>query len=98
MKIEKNGSMVNVFVSGKLDAISAPELEAEASKYITSDVDRIVLDLKDSIYISSAGLRVILGFEKKMENAGGILLIRNTPDLVMEVFVETGLTDILTLE
>lgn len=98
MKIEKNGTTMTVFVSGKLDAMSAPALEAEASKCLTSDVDRIVLDLKDSIYISSAGLRVILGFEKKMENAGGNLTIRNTPDFVMEVFVETGLTDILTLE
>lgn len=98
MKVEKNGSTMNVIISGKLDALSAPALEAEASKYLTSDVDRIVIDLKDSIYISSAGLRVILGFEKKMENAGGSLTICNTPDLVMEVFVETGLTDILTLE
>lgn len=98
MKVEKNGSTMNVIISGKLDALSAPALEAEATKYLTSDVDRIVIDLKDSIYISSAGLRVILGFEKKMENAGGSLTICNTPDLVMEVFVETGLTDILTLE
>lgn len=98
MKIEKNGTTMTVFVSGKLDAMSAPALEAEASKCLTSDVNRIVLDLGDSIYISSAGLRVILGFEKKMENAGGSLTIRNTPDLVMEVFVETGLTDILTME
>lgn len=97
MKIEKNGTMMTVFVSGKLDAMSSPELEAESSKYI-SGVDKVVLDLKDAIYISSAGLRVILGFEKKMEKVGGSLTIRNVPDLVMEVFVETGLTDILTLE
>ncbi|MGN1045263.1 MAG: STAS domain-containing protein [Candidatus Methanomethylophilaceae archaeon] len=98
MAIAKNGNKIEATVVGKLDTATSPAFEAEMAKYLDDNTDEIVLDLKDSIYISSAGLRVILALEKKMENVDGSLRIINVPDLIMEVFTETGLSDILALE
>lgn len=98
MTIIKNGSSMVIEVKGKLDTTTSPQLEAEIAKQLDDDVRSITLDLKDSIYISSAGLRVILTLEKKMEAVGGSLKIVNVSDFIMEVFTETGLSDILTLE
>lgn len=98
MSITKNGNSISIAVEGKLDTTTSPGFEAEVARYLDDDTREIVLDLKDSIYVSSAGLRVILALEKKMEAVDGTLRIVNVPGLIMEVFTETGLSDILTLE
>lgn len=98
MSITKNGNSISIAVEGKLDTTTSPGFEAVVARYLDDDTREIVLDLKDSIYVSSAGLRVILALEKKMEAVDGTLRIVNVPDLIMEVFTETGLSDILTLE
>lgn len=98
MEIKKEGNKVTAFIVGKLDRSTSPGFSDDMEKIVDESVDEIVIDLKDAIYISSAGLRIILALEKKMENSDGNLTIRNMPDMIMEVFVETGLSDILTLE
>ena len=98
MEITKNGTTVNAKVEGKLDRTSSPDFEAEVVKIMTDDVRTIIIDLEKAIYISSAGLRVILSLEKKMRKVGGKLIIKNVPPLIMDVFTETGLSEILTME
>jgi len=93
---EKNGSSLTVFVSGRVDTATAPELE----KYIdenTEGVTELILDLKDMSYTSSAGLRVILKAQKKM-NAQGSMTVKNVQNTVMEIFDMTGFSDILNIE
>ena len=96
--IEKNGDTVTAKIEGKLDRTSSPEFEKKMGEVLTDDVRNIVIDLSSCIYISSAGLRVILALEKKMSKVGGKLSIKNIPELIMEVFTETGLDEILTLD
>jgi len=98
MKMEKNGTGIRAVIEGKLDRTSSPEFEKDIMNILSDDVRSIEIDLAPCIYISSAGLRVILALEKKMSKCGGKLVIRNVPELVMEVFTETGLDEILTLE
>lgn len=98
MQITKEGNRVTAVIAGKLDRSTSPRFEADMTAAVDDSVDEIVLDLKDTVYISSAGLRVILSLERKMESVGGVMHIVNIPKMVMEVFVETGLTEILTLE
>lgn len=98
MKMSKTGTSINVEIIGKLDRNSAPQFEKDIGAILTDDVRLITVDLSQCIYISSAGLRSILALEKKMSKCGGKLVIRNVPELVMEVFTETGLDEILTLE
>lgn len=90
----ENGTEIIVAVEGSLDTVTSPELDAAlASLY--EKASRIVLDLKELIYTSSAGLRVILKAHKTMK---GKFAIRNATEDVMEVFDVTGFTDILTFE
>lgn len=98
MKMEKNGNAITAVIEGKLDRVSSPEFEKDIGNILSDDVNSITIDLAPCIYISSAGLRVLLALEKKMSKTGGKLVIRNVPELVMEVFTETGLDEILTLE
>ena len=94
--INKNTEETRIEITGRLDTITAPELE----KTIASDVaetNNLVFDVKGLEYISSAGLRVLLAAQKKM-NKQGTMKIKNVCPEVMEVFELTGFTDILTIE
>ncbi|MCI1722261.1 MAG: STAS domain-containing protein [Lachnospiraceae bacterium] len=98
MTIEKklNGTEMTMAVEGRLDTITAPELEA-ALRDPANPYDSIVLDFAKLDYISSAGLRVLLGEEKLMSGKGG-MIIRNVNDAVMEVFNMTNFSEILKIE
>ncbi|MCR5797966.1 MAG: STAS domain-containing protein [Eubacterium sp.] len=98
MKVDKikDGSKLTLAVSERLDTSTAPELETIILDSIEGITD-LVIDFKDLVYISSAGLRVLLSTQKKM-NKQGKMVIKNVDDDVMEVFEITGFTDILTFE
>ncbi len=92
----QNESELTVILEGRLDTTTAPELEAEL-KQSMNGVKCLILDMEKLVYLSSAGLRVILGAQKQM-NKQGKLLVRHVNDTIMEVFEVTGFTDILTIE
>jgi anti-sigma B factor antagonist len=96
MKIDltKNGGILNVALDGRLDTTTAPELEKLLCENC-ADCTALVLDCEKLVYISSAGLRVLLANQKKMN---GSMKLVNVCELVMEVFEMTGFTDILTIE
>ena len=97
LNIEKKFSDVNTIVlSGRLDTVTAPQLEAELEK-ILSDSDALVLDMANLEYISSAGLRVILKAQKAMNTQGTMKLI-HVGESIMEVFDITGFSDFLNIE
>ena len=96
MNITKNvnGDSTNVCLSGRLDTSTAPEFEAFVNDNL-ADVSNLTLDCKELEYISSAGLRVLLGMQKKLK---GAMKLTNVGELIMEVFEMTGFADILTIE
>ena len=57
----------------------------------------LILDLKGLEYISSAGLRVLLGAQKKMQKIGTMKVV-NVCEAVMDVFEITGFADVLVIE
>ena len=91
-----NGSSLALSLVGRLDTTTAPQLEAELNASLGGVTD-LVLDFAKLDYISSAGLRVLLAAQKRM-NKQGEMVIRNTNDDIKEVFEITGFCDILTLE
>ncbi|MDE7436646.1 MAG: STAS domain-containing protein [Lachnospiraceae bacterium] len=99
MTITKNteNGVLTLALEGRLDTNTAPELEKEISASLTADVQTLILDLKDLEYISSAGLRVLLAAQKKM-NKQGNMVVKNANDMIMDVFQVTGFVDILTIE
>lgn len=92
----KNGTALSLALVGRLDTTTAPQLEAELNATLDG-VTELVLDFAKLDYISSAGLRVLLAAQKRM-NKQGSMVIRNTNDDIKEVFEITGFCDILTLE
>ncbi|WP_405295688.1 STAS domain-containing protein [Methanobrevibacter sp.] len=93
---QKDGKKLDVKLVGRLDTKSAPQLR-ESLKDDLTDVEELTFDLSELIYISSAGLRIILSAQKKM-NKQGSMKVTNVQDIVMEVFESTGFVDILTIE
>ena len=66
-----NGSTLEIALEGRLDTMTAPELEAELNRSMPS-ADSLVMDFAKLDYISSAGLRVLLSAHKVMNTRGGM--------------------------
>ena len=96
IEIKKNAEETIIKIVGRLDTTTAPALDKTINADI-ADAKHLVLDVKELEYISSAGLRVLLGAQKKMQKIGSMKLI-NVCEEVMEVFEMTGFADILTIE
>ena len=93
---KQQGSALEIAVEGRLDTMTAPELEAEINKSLDG-AESLTLDFSHLDYISSAGLRVLLSAHKVMMNKGG-MKIKGVNEIVQEVFDVTGFADILTIE
>ena len=91
-----NGTALEIALEGRLDTMTAPELEAELNKEL-GGADSLTLDFSKLDYISSAGLRVLLSAHKAMSAKGG-MKVTNASEIVKEVFDVTGFADILTIE
>ena len=96
MKIEsiKNGGTLTVGIEGRIDTLTAPELENFLQENMDG-IDALIIDCEKLAYVSSAGLRVFLSVNKKMKSSMKLI---NACELVMEVFEMTGFIDILTIE
>ena len=80
-------------LAGHLNTLTAPSLEAEIGAL---EACSITLDLEELLYMSSAGLRVVLSTQKKMK-APYVLTLKNVNESVMEVLEITGLSDLLNI-
>lgn len=96
INLNQDEKKVALEVEGRLDTTTAPELEETIANCIEG-TEELVFDFANLEYISSAGLRVLLAAQKKM-NKQGTMIIRNANDVIMEVFEITGFVDILTIE
>ena len=92
----QNGTALEISLEGRLDTMTAPDLEAELRSDLDS-AESLTLDFSKLEYISSAGLRVLLNANKKMSAKGG-MKITHVNEIVQEVFDVTGFTDILSIE
>ena len=93
---KKNGTALEIALEGRLDTMTAPELEAELNKSL-GGADSLTMDFSKLEYISSAGLRVLLSAHKTM-NAKGGMTVTHVNEIVQEVFEVTGFAEILTIE
>ena len=91
--VELLNTTAQLKVEGRLDTITAPELDKRINEL---DVKELVLDLQNLEYISSAGLRVLLSTHKKFVKLDGMKVI-NVKAEVMEIFEMTGFADILNI-
>ena len=90
------GTKVEFALEGRLDTVTAPDLEKALSESL-SGKEELILDFAGLEYISSAGLRVLLSAQKVM-NRQGKMTLRHVNETIMEIFEVTGFSDILTIE
>ena len=67
---------------GRLDTLTAPNLEGIVKQVIAQNKSKFILDLTQLDYISSSGLRVLLMFQKQLKSLGGkSILVNVKPDI-----------------
>ncbi|MBR1383683.1 MAG: STAS domain-containing protein [Ruminococcus sp.] len=91
--LNRNGAELTVALEGRLDTLTAPELEEQLEPEL-DDVEKLIFDLAGLEYISSAGLRVLLAAQKEMDE----MVVQNVCPAVMDVFEVTGFSDFLNIE
>ena len=97
MEIKKvaDGTTQIVYLIGRLDAVTALQLDKDLSASIAGVTD-LTVDLAELEYISSAGLRTLLKLQKRMDSQGA-MRIRNIRENVREVLDMTGFAEFLTI-
>ena len=96
IKTKKDNNSLTITLEGRLDTNTAPELEKNLEEL--NSINNLTLDFEKLNYISSAGLRLILIFQKTMKNNNGTMIIKNVKEKIKEIFDITGFTGILTIE
>jgi anti-sigma B factor antagonist len=96
IEIKKNADELVLEITGRLDTITAPALDKTINENL-GGIKSLILDCKNLEYISSAGLRVLLSTQKKLQQKGTMKL-KNVREEVMDVLEMTGFADILTIE
>ena len=91
-----NGNQLCISLEGRLDTTTAPELEKVLAGHLEG-VTELTFDMGALDYLSSAGLRILLGAQKRM-NKQGSMKVMNVNGTIMEIFEVTGFVDILTIE
>ena len=97
INVERDFELVTLGITGRLDTTTAPNLESVISD-LSEDTKELVFDMSGVEYISSTGIRVLLGAYKKMSINQGRMRIEKANDMVYEVFEMTGLLEMLDEE
>ena len=93
---ELNGKALTIAMEGRLDTVTAPEVEPEVMAALDG-IESLTMDFSKLDYISSAGLRLLLNAYKAMQGKGPMKVV-HVSDVVMEVFDVTGFSDVLDIE
>ena len=96
LKKSQSGDSLTVEIIGRLDAATAPQLEKELNSSLEG-IKNLTLDFNQLEYIASAGLRVLLVAQKRM-NKQGSMIIKNVSNEVKEVLDMTGFINFLNIE
>ena len=94
INVERDFELVTLEITGRLDTTTVPNLEAVINE-LSEDTKELIFNMSGVEYISSAGIRVLLGAYKKMSINQGTMRIEKACEQVYEVFEMTGLSEML---
>jgi len=97
LEIVKKGEETVVAINGRVDTVTAPELEKSIADLLAQSGISLVFDCKKMEYISSSGLRVVLSAHKKVVAGGGQFALEGLNKDVKSVFDLTGFSKILSI-
>ena len=95
MDFKMNENVMTLFFAGRIDSANAAAVGDEANGIIVENSpENVIIDIENLEYISSAGLRVVLGIRKKFPS----LEIINASSDVYEIFEMTGFTEMIDIK
>jgi len=102
MALEVNSNEINgvviVKLLGNLDTNTAPDAETEINKWLEKGALKMVINLEQTNYVSSAGLRIFLATAKKITASGGVVKLCSANDVVQEILDISGFSTILDVK
>jgi anti-sigma B factor antagonist len=93
LSTETDGERTVIAIKGELDAYTAPALEEQINNLVSDRVVNIVLDLSETGFLDSSGLRAILTAHRRLGSENGSLMLRSASEPVTRLLEITGLTD-----
>ena len=93
---EENG-IVSIEIKGRLDADSSPEAEKVVKEALKDQTTRVLFNLSSLEYLSSAGLRVLLGAAKEMRRKDGKIVLCALNEFVKEIFEVSGFQSLIPI-
>jgi anti-anti-sigma factor len=95
---EKKGENLIIAIKGRLDAATANVADNAIKKLMEEDCTRVLFNLNDLEYLSSGGLRVILGVAKEIKRKEGKLVLCALHEFVKEIFEVSGFDSLIPIE
>jgi len=95
--VKKEGQAVIIALTGRMDAVSAPQFDKTVDDFIDQGETQILIDFKSLEYISSAGLQSILAMAKRLEPINGAVILSDLNGAVKEVFEISGFSSIFPI-
>ena len=89
--------LIIIKITGNIDAITAPKITEYIKRLIAKDNIKLIADLDNVPYTSSAGLRVLLAAVKETRFKSGDMRLANIQPDVLKVLTLTGFTNILKI-
>jgi anti-anti-sigma factor len=93
----KEGEITIVTVNGRLDADTAPVADKTIKKILKRDCSRMIFDFSSLDYLSSGGLKVILGATKELRRKEGQIVLSSLSKFVKEIFVVSGFNSVIPI-
>lgn len=90
--------MITINTEKKIDAVQAPKLDARLKELIAGGELEITVNMEETRYISSVGLRAFASAQKKMNKLGGTMVLTNVQSCIKEIFEMTGFGGVLNIE
>ncbi len=90
--------MTEIKTEKKIDAASAPKLDARLKELLAAGETELVVDMQETTYISSVGLRAFASAQKKINKTQGSMVLTHVQPCIREIFEVTGFGGVLTIE
>lgn len=90
--------MTEIKTEKKIDAATAPKLDARLKGLLAEGENELVIDMEDTTYISSVGLRAFVSAQKKLNKSGGSMILTHVKPCILEIFEVTGFAGVLMIE
>lgn len=98
IEIKKSENQILAILDGELDTASAAGAEVSLQPLLESEGKDVVIDCTKLEYISSSGLRILLGILKQARAVGSRVVLKNVNDVIKDVLELTGFISIFEFE